>query len=54
MRAGPPANWSGRSTRFCALYLPSEKELAVELLKERRAIEMKASLAGKARKTKTR
>lgn len=36
------------------LYLPSEKELATELLRERKALEMEAALAGKTRKTRTR
>ena len=47
----------GRSQVYASrykLYLPSEKELAAELLRERRAIEMEATLAGKTRKTRTR
>ena len=36
------------------LYLPTEKELATELLRERKALEMEAALAGKTRKTMTR
>ena len=36
------------------LYLPTEKELATELLRERKALEMEAALAGKTRKTRTR
>jgi len=36
------------------LYLPTEKELATELLRERKALEMEAALAGKTRKRRTR
>jgi hypothetical protein len=36
------------------LYLPTEKELATELLRERKALEMEAALAGKTRKTRAR
>jgi hypothetical protein len=36
------------------LYLPSEKELATELLRERKALEMEAALTGKTKKTRAR
>jgi predicted nuclease of restriction endonuclease-like (RecB) superfamily len=49
----PEGNDQVYASRY-KLYLPTEKELATELLRERKALEMEAALAGKTRKTRTR